>query len=349
MAENQAPQADAPTIEPASRQVNVVVAGFQGVLASALTGVVDMLCLAGVSWQRIAGEPPVPGFQVRVASEDGEPVQCLNGLVIHAQTRFSELKQSSSMDVLVIPTIGGPISKVLASNDELLDLIRWAKQQGIAIVGNCTGTFLLAEAGVLNDATATTHWGYQQAFSQRYPQVDLRADLLITHDQGVYCAGGGLAWFDLGLLLIEHYMGYDKAIQTAKAFVIDYRRESQLTYRLASLAQHHQDALVSGAQRVFQQRYGDAGLSLEAVADQLNVSTRTLIRRFKTALKITPYEYLQQLRMDVAQKRLTETSDSLEQVVDHVGYEDVSSFRRLFKRKTGLTPLDYRKRFAKRF
>lgn len=349
MAINQDSQADTPVIEPAPCQVNVVVAGFQGVLASALTGVVDMLCLAGVSWQRITGEPPVPGFQVRVASEDGLAVQCLNGLSMQAHGRFSELKHPSSMDVLVVPTIGGPISKVLASNDELLDLIRWAKQQGIAIVGNCTGTFLLAEAGVLNGATATTHWGYQQEFSQRYPQVDLRADLLITQDHGVYCAGGGLAWFDLGLLLIEQYMGYERAIQTAKAFVIDYRRESQLSYRLASVAQHHQDVLVSRAQQVFQSRYGDAGLSLDLVANELNVSTRTLIRRFKEALQATPYEYLQQLRMDVAQKRLSETSDSIERVMEHVGYEDISSFRRLFKRKTGLTPLDYRKRFAKRF
>lgn len=329
----------------------VIIAGFNGALATTITGVMDILSLTGVSWQRIMGETPQPRFKVRVASSDGEAIRCINHLEIGAHMSFEQVMQEPSLRdnlfAIIVPTIGSSIEHTLARNPEMLDFLRWGAAQGLVIAGNCTGNFFLAEAGLLVGKRATTHWGYKALFEARYPDIQLRADQLITVDGNLYCAGGGLAWFDLAIYIIEKEFGYDWAIQTAKAFVIDYRRESQLSYGLSRLAQRHTDDLVAKIQCYFEDHYNQAQ-ALESVSEKFNISKRTLIRRFKAALNMTPYAYLQQVRIEVSQKLLAETKLSPEQVVQKAGYEDISSFRRLFKQHTGLTLAEYKQRFAKR-
>lgn len=330
---------------------HVIIAGYHGALATAITGAVDILALAGVSWQRMMDSPPEPAFKVWVASSDGLAVRCLNGLEISARMSFDQVMQSPHFKqhllAVLVPTIGGPIEHTVSRNQDILSLLRWANDQNAMVIGNCTGNFFLAEAGLLDGKTATTHWGYKALFEQRYPDVKLRAEQLITEDQNIYCAGGGLAWFDLGIHIIEKELGYEAALQTAKAFVIDYRRESQLSYSLSRLAIQHHDDIVANIQRYLDDHYADIQ-SLEALALKFNISKRTLIRRFRAALHMTPNTYLQQIRIEVAQKLLAETQYSAEQVMNRVGYEDMSSFRRLFRKQAGSTPAEYRKRFAKR-
>ena len=329
----------------------VLVVGFDGALATAITGAVDILALAGVSWQRIQQSQPDPAFKVWVVSDLGDPVSCLNGLTINARMSFDQVMDSPNLKeqllAVLVPTIGGPIDEILFKNQRVIEFVRWAHQNNIMVIGNCTGNFFLAEAGILDGQVATTHWGYKAQFEQRYPKVDLRADQLITESNNIYCAGGGLAWFDLGIHIIEKELGYDAALQTAKAFVIDYRRDNQLSYSLSRLSIQHHDGLVADIQGHLAQHYGK-NQSLEELADHFNVSKRTLIRRFKGALNLTPHAYLQQIRIEVAQKLLAETQYSIEQITNKVGYDDMSSFRRLFKQQAGVTPVEYRKRFAKR-
>lgn len=330
---------------------HVLVAGFDGALASAITGAVDILALAGVSWQRIMETQPDPAFKVWVANENGESVSCLNGLSVSARMSFQQVMDSPSFHqqllAILVPTIGGPIETILEQNPQVLALLKWAQAHNIMVIGNCTGNFFLAEAGLLDGKIATTHWGYKELFEQKYPQVDLRVDQLITEDQNIYCAGGGLAWFDLGIHIIEKELGYEAALQTAKAFVIDYRRENQLSYSLSRLSVNHQDALIADVQTYLDRHYGE-NQNLDELAHHFNTSKRTLIRRFKQALGLPPHAYVQQLRIEVAQKQLAETELSVEQIMNQVGYEDMSSFRRLFRQQAGVTPVEYRKRFAKR-
>ncbi|MGYP000081270822 len=171
---------------------------------------------------------------------------------------------------------------------------------------------------------------------------------MITHADHIYCAGGGLAWFDLGLHLIERFYGFEVAIQTAKSFVIDYRRDSQLSYSLMKIAKPHQDALVQEVQNWMEQHYSQ-NFNLDEIAQHFNLSTRSLIRRFKAALDLAPNQYLQAMRIEAARKQLEQTDYTVEQIMLAVGYNDSSSFRRLFLKKTGLTPLDYRRRFSRHF
>ncbi|WP_216936542.1 MULTISPECIES: GlxA family transcriptional regulator [unclassified Acinetobacter] len=323
----------------------VVVLGFNGALASAITGVVDLFAMAGVSWNQIQQQDVQRLFKVSLASPDGPPIRCINGLELQAHCSYQEIQTA---DIVVVPTIAAPIQEVLQQNPELIEFLKSAYAHSTLIAGNCTGNFFLAEAGILDNRVATTHWGFQDVFRMRYPQVKLNADLMISRDQNIYCAGGGLAWFDLGLHLIERFYGFEVAMQSAKSFVIDYRRDSQLSYSLLKIGQPHHDELVQKVQDWLEQHFAQ-DFGLDELAVQFNVTNRTLIRRFKQALDIPPNQYLQVIRIEAARKRLEETDQAVDVIMQNVGYQDPSSFRRLFHRKTGLTPLEYRRRFSRRF
>lgn len=323
----------------------VVVLGFDGALASAITGVVDLFAMAGVSWNRIQQQDVQRLFKVSIASQDGQPIRCINGLELQAHCSYQEIQTA---DIVVVPTIAAPIQDVLQQNPELIQFLKSAHADSTLIAGNCTGNFFVAEAGILDNRVATTHWGFQDIFRTHYPQVKLNADLMISRDQNIYCAGGGLAWFDLGLHLIERFYGFEVAMQSAKSFVIDYRRDSQLSYSLLKIGQPHHDELVQNVQNWLEQHFHES-FSLDDIATRFNVTTRTLIRHFKQALDLPPNQYLQAIRIEAARKRLEETDQAVDVIMQNIGYQDPSSFRRLFHRKTGLTPLEYRRRFSRRF
>ncbi|QLB59508.1 helix-turn-helix domain-containing protein [Acinetobacter indicus] len=323
----------------------VFIMAYDGALASAITGVADLFSLAGISWNRIQKQDIQRLFQVQIASPQGKTVQCSNGLRIEAHLAYSEIQQA---DLLVIPTLAGSIEQILEKNQLLMNVLQQADQAQCLIAGNCTGNFFLAEAGILKGRSATTHWGFKDLFQQRYPEVHLQADRLITQSDHVYCAGGGLAWFDLGLHLIERFYGFEIAIQTAKSFVLDFRRDNQLSYSLMRMSKPHQDGLVKEIQHWLEQHFSE-NLNMEDVAARFNISPRTLIRRFKAVLDVAPNQYVQAIRIEAAQKRLEETEQPIDRIMQMVGYEDPSSFRRLFRKKTGLTPMEYRQRFGRRF
>lgn len=340
--------------------INIYVLGFDQALASAITGIVDLFALAGVTWNRIQHQETAMAFNVQLASEKGNNIQCINNLLLAPHCSFSDLEKTlthkpsnapisniQESNILVVPTIGGPIQQTLENNPELIQLLRKANNAGWTIAGNCTGNFLLAEAGILDGKAATTHWGFETEFKQRFPQVNLQADQLITRDENIFCAGGGIAWFDLGLHIIERNIDFETAMQTAKAFVIDYRRDSQLSYSLMRIAKPHQDDVVNNIQALIEQDC-TISLSIDELANQHNVSQRTLIRRFNSALGMPPNTYLQSVRIERARKMLEESDFNVDTVMNKIGYEDASSFRRLFKKKTGLTPTEYRNRFSRR-
>ena len=340
--------------------INIYVLGFDQALASAITGVIDLFALAGVTWNRIQQEDTAMAFNVQLASHEKKNIRCINNLQLAAHCSFAELlKQLNNetsisyeavkkeSNILIVPTIGGPIQQTLDNNPELIDLLNKAHKAGWTIAGNCTGNFLLAQAGILDGKSATTHWGFAREFKQRFPQVTLQADQLITRDENIFCAGGGIAWFDLGLHIIERNVDFETAMQTAKAFVIDYRRDSQLSYSLMRIAKPHQDEVVKTIQSNIEEDC-TISLSIEDLALQYNVSQRTLIRRFNNALGMPPNTYLQSVRIERARKMLEESDFNIDTIMNKIGYEDASSFRRLFKKKTGLTPTEYRNRFSRR-
>ncbi|MFT2091191.1 GlxA family transcriptional regulator [Paraglaciecola sp. 2405UD69-4] len=321
----------------------VTILGFDQAYASAITGALDLFALAGVTWQRMSGEAPTPFFDVQIASIKKRPVKCINQISINSHIAIEDV---ATTDLLLVPTIGGELLNVLKNNRALLPHIQKHFANKADIASNCSGAFLLAEAGILKHKMATTHWGYAQQFRQRYPEVNLCPEKMITSDQQIYCSGGGMAWFDLALLLIERYCGHDIATTTAKAHVIDIGRGEQAAYATLRAKKYHQDPDILFVQEWLEQHFSEA-VTVNQLATLVNLGTRTFNRRFKKATDHTPLNYIQTLRIEAAKRFLETTQDSIERIINQVGYEDLSSFTRLFKKHAGLSPSQYAKKFKR--
>lgn len=325
----------------------ISVIGFDGALASAITGVIDLFRLAGVTWARIQGDEPTPYFQTRLLTAEGEPCRCINGLSLAAHGSWRDIDRDDQTDLVVIPTIGAPIEQVLAANPALitwLSAFTDAEPGSVRLASNCTGAFLLAEAGLLDGRQATTHWGFSNQFRRRYPAVELHPEKLVTVDGPVACAGGGMAWWDLGIYLVEQFAGAQVARELAKAFVIDAGRTSQAPYSVLQTKRYHSDRAILRLQDWLEQEFREP-VSLARLARQAGLTERSLLRRFKQATGDSPTTYLQLLRVEEARRRLESSSASIESITRDVGYEDISSFSRLFRKHTGLSPGAYRARF----
>lgn len=327
----------------------VTVIGFDGALGSAITGIIDLFRLAGVTWARINNEEPAPKFTTRLLTFDGQPFRCINGITLLPDGALTDpAARPDENSLVMIPTIGAPISQVLAENRGLIDWLAGFSTQNtgqVRLASNCTGAFLLAEAGLLDGRQATTHWGFSQQFRQRYPQVELYPEKLITVDEPVACAGGGMAWWDLGVYLVERYAGTQTARELAKAFVIDAGRTSQAPYSALQARRYHSDQAILQLQEWLDQHYGHP-VSLQTLAALSGLTERSLIRRFKAATGDTPTSYLQVLRIEAARQLLEQSRLPVDGITQQVGYEDVSSFSRLFRKHTGLAPGAYRSRFG---
>ncbi len=322
----------------------VTILGFDYALSSAITGIVDILSMAGVTWNFWQHQPTSPKFQLRLASVDGGPIRCLNKMRLDADIRFDQVGKD---DILVVPTIAGDIEPTLQRNPELIQCLAENGSQGSLVVGNCTGVFLLAEAGLLDGKVATTHWAYVEQFKQRYPLVDLKPEQLITTAENVFCSGGGIAWLDMALYLTERFCGHEMAVRTSKSYVIDMGRTYQSSYSALRVRKMHRDEDILNVQNWLEENC-QTEIRIDDLAQRFNMSPRTLARRFKAATGDTPLGYLQTLRLENAKKMLEETTDNISQITMAVGYEDVSSFTKLFRQKTGLTPKDYRNKFQRR-
>lgn len=325
--------------QPEHYQITII--GFDKALATAITGVMDLFRMAGVTWARIHDQQPEPWFSVTLATENGGPCHCVNGVSLMAGSRWDT---TPTPDLVVVPTIGGDIEATLGANPALLPLLRHWHEQGRDLASNCTGAFLLGEAGLLDQREATTHWGYSSLFRQRYPDVALRPHQLITADGTVFCAGGGMAWFDLGLFLVERYCGVDTARSLARAFVMDMGRESQAAYGSIHARRCHQDDAIIAVQDWLDNHLSEP-IRMDELAARFHMTPRTFKRRFHNATGDTPLRYLQQLRLEKAKKLLEQPHRRLAEITRAVGYEDTSAFSRLFHARTGMTPGTYRSRF----
>lgn len=328
----------------------VSVIGFDGALASAITGIIDLFRLAGVTWARINDMPPEQEFTTRLLTEGGKPCRCINGITLLADGDWREYSAGDSQaDLVIVPTIGAPMGQVLAANPELIQWLGGFCQVAsgqVRVASNCTGAFLLAEAGLLDGRQATTHWGFSNQFRQRFPAVDLQPDKLITVDGHIACAGGGMAWWDLGVYLVERYAGAKIARELAKAFVIDAGRTSQAPYGALQARRYHSDAAVLKLQDWLDANFTKP-VTLQSLASLAGLTERSLIRRFKAATGDTPTGYLQILRIETARQHLEHSRAAVEEVTRMVGYEDASSFSRLFRKHTGLAPGVYRARYGR--
>lgn len=332
---------------PYFKPFKVIILGFDGVLGSVLAGALDLFSFTGVSWQRFLGEAVEPRFNVQIASLGGADIRCSNRLIMQAHCDIQDVDEC---DLLLIPTIGDSIDKVLSQNSALLPHLKRLANTKADIASNCSGAFFLAEAGLLDNKTATTHWGYANKFKADFPLVDLQENQFVTQSKTqsgtIFCAAGGSAFYDLGLLLIERYCGREISTQVAKTQIIDSKRGNQNSYTNVTLHKPHADQLVKQVQEYIEENFNEP-IQVSSLAAMVNITPRTLNRRFQSAVAMRPIEYIQAVRIEQA-KRLLELGDvTIKSLAEQVGYDDISSFTRLFKRATELTPKEYQDKFSR--
>ena len=336
---------------PYSKPFKVIILGFDGVLGSVLAGALDLFSFTGVSWQRFLDETVEPRFNVQIASLGGTDIRCSNRLIMQAHC---DIREVTECDLLLIPTIGDSIDKVLSQNSKLIPHLQRLANTKADIASNCSGAFFLAKAGLLDGKVATTHWGYASKFKEDFPLVDLQENQFVTQTKGasktqfgdIFCAAGGSAFYDLGLLLIERYCGREISTQVAKTQIIDSKRGNQNSYTNVTLHKPHSDQLVKQVQEFIEENF-EQPIHISRLAAMVNVTPRTLNRRFQASVTMRPIEYIQAVRIEQA-KRLLESGDvTIKSLTEQIGYDDISSFTRLFKRSTELTPKEYQDKFSR--
>ncbi|RKP48151.1 GlxA family transcriptional regulator [Trinickia fusca] len=320
-------------------------------LASGIAAPVDILMAAN----RLAAGSLSPSercekpFTWRVESIDGKPVRTASGQIVEVDGRIDG-KSIADAIWLAGPFVSD-IEKLLSDPKlltPLLEALRHQHARGTLIAAYCTGAFLLAEAGLLDGRLATTHWSKSTSFQARYPDVQLRASDVVTEQDGVLCGGAVTSYQNLALRIVEKLGTAKLAAATAKVMLIDINRVSQDSFIDFSRTDRleHDDPVVARAQR-WMERHLRERFDLTRLSDHLAVSERTINRRFKQAVGAPPLRYLQTLRIEVAKRLLEEKRLSLDAVCERVGYTDISGFRQLFKRVTGVSPGEYRRRFAR--
>jgi transcriptional regulator GlxA family with amidase domain len=207
------------------------------------------------------------------------------------------------------------------------------------------GGFLLARMGLLNGRSATTHWSYSEALASRFPEICVNVDEPIIDLGDVVTAGGAMAWLDLGLRLVDRYLGPVVMVKTAQYFLADPAGPEQRFYENFSPSLHHGDEAVLRVQ-LWLQTVPSQSFTIDKVATTARLGQRTFLRRFQKATGLTPTEYVQHLKMQKARELLEFTTHSIKEISWKVGYEDTGFFRKIFQKFVGLRPIDYRLRFG---
>ena len=318
---------------------------MDGCYASSLTGFMDLLQIANAHAHRQLGTAIEP-FSWTFLSMDGKPVQASGGLALAAERR---LEGAPAFDIVYVPGVyyagAERFGQFLDRHKPMSEWLRRQHDKGCVLAANCTGTFLLGDAGLLDQRRATTTWWLERQFRDRYPRALLEIGQLITDDRRVLCAGAITTYQHLALRMVERYFSPALAALCAKALLVDIAQTAQAPFVPLSSDPDHADKLVARAQHHLQQDFSKK-ISMQSLSDALAVSPRTLIRRFDKALGVGPLVYLQNLRIEAAKRMLKTTGAAIASIVYGVGYEDVSSFSRLFHERTGMTPKAYRDRFT---
>ncbi|MCZ4270594.1 GlxA family transcriptional regulator [Tritonibacter mobilis] len=277
-------------------------------------------------------------------SDAGAPVLRVRMIEAGAD-KLQDLQEAAGdpCHVLILP----PSLEVPISAGAAAPIAGWLRErhgEGAVLASVCGGAFLLAETGLLDGRAATTHWAYADAFCERFPQVDLNPDRLIIDGGDILSAGGLMSWTDLGLKLVDRFMGPVVMAATARMMLVDPPGREQRYYSGFSPRLTHGDAAVLKAQHFLQRREGkDARLA--TLAAEAGLEERTLLRRFQKATGLTTTEYAQRLRVAKAQELLQFGRLPIERISWEVGYSDAGAFRKIFHRIVGLTPGEYRQRF----
>ena len=308
-----------------------------------IEAVADPLYMFKAVNQFLQSSGKAPLFKVELVGLSKE-IKLDNSLFsVHTDKLLKDVKKT---DLIFIPALSGDMKTALELNRGLVPWIVEQYQNGAEIASLCVGAFLLASTGLLNGKKCSTHWNQANEFRTMFPEVELVDGSIITEEQGIYSSGGANSYWNLLLYLVEKYTDRDTAILASKFFAIDIDRDSQSSFMMFQGQKEHDDADIIKTQEFIETSYHDK-ITVDQLASMVAVGRRSFERRFKKATNNTVVEYIQRVKIEAAKRRFESSYKNINEVMFDVGYTDTKAFRTIFKKITGLTPIEYRNKYNK--
>jgi transcriptional regulator GlxA family with amidase domain len=315
--------------------------------ASVLYGLYDILSTVGPMWPDMtAAQPGDALLDVVIVGTTAEPFRCFGGILVEPH---AALDDAGDVDAIVVCDMYTPIDT--APRGRFTVESAWVRQmhnRGALVATVCTGSFLLAEAGLLDGRSCAGHWAYADLFDSAYPRIRFLPGAILdlsSEPSGLITAGGVTSWQDLALHLIARYCGPEDATRTAMVYLLGGHEDGQLPFSAMSRLVRVEDAVIRDCLAWIDDHYGSPS-PVSAMVERSGLTPRTFARRFRAATGRRPIDYVHGVRVEEARRLLEAGPGTVDDVGFEVGYEDPTFFRRLFKRTTGLTPAAYRRKHA---
>ena len=321
------------------KHLTILVPDRQNNLSS-IVGVYKIFTRANEYWKK-SGRKEL--FKIELAGVS-KKVDFYDGLFsVRPHTNISAI---SKTHLIFIPSLNYSYQKTVRENRSIIDWVTKQYRNGAEIASICTGAFLLASSGLLDGKNCSTHWAVANDFREMYPGINLQTDKLITDENGIYTNGGAYSFLNLVIYLIEKYYDRQTAIFCSKVFQIEMDRQSQSAFIIFKGQKLHGDEVVKKAQDYIETNL-DEKISIENLSSKFAVGRRNFDRRFIKATGNTPLEYAQRVKIESAKKSLETTRKTVNEVMYEVGYADVKAFREVFRKITGMSPLEYKSKYNK--
>ncbi|WP_295075811.1 GlxA family transcriptional regulator [Tabrizicola sp.] len=315
--------------------------------AAVLYGLYDVLMSAGAVFPDMTlGKPGTEALDIRIVSLDGQAFRCLGNVLVEPHHSIADL---GPVDAVVICDMYSSIHQ--PPREDYAAFSCWLTSlhsDGVLLTSVCSGALVLAEAGLLNGREAASHWAYAELFSRVYPLAKLRRDSILclsAEAQGIVTAGGVTSWQELALYLIARFCGAPAARETAKVHLLAGHEGGQLPFAAINRCRSSSDRIIARCQEWVALNYQEAN-PVQRMVEIAGLNTRTFARRFRAATGNTPIDYVQQVRIEEAKQMLETTAHPIDDLSNSVGYLDPAAFRRTFRKLAGMTPAEYRRRFA---
>ncbi|MCC6373182.1 MAG: helix-turn-helix domain-containing protein [Bacteroidia bacterium] len=311
--------------------------------SSVMQAIADPQYLFSAVNQFLLASGKLPLFNVQLVAAKKQ-VKLNNGnYAVTADALLADVKKT---DLVIIPALFGSMPDAIAKNIQLIPWINERYHQGAEVASLCVGAFLLAATGLLDGKKCSTHWGFQNEFRAMFPNVTVVDGSIITEEHRIYSSGGANSYWNLLLHLIEKYTNRETAILASKYFAVDIDRENQSAYAMFQAQKNHADAEIKKAQNYIEKNIHNK-ISVDELANKVALGRRSFERRFKTATSNSVLEYIQRVKIESAKRSFESSRKNINQVMCDVGYTDTKAFRSIFKKVTGLTPIEYRNKYNK--
>jgi len=267
-----------------------------------------------------------------------------DGLIsVHTDALLKDVKRT---DLIIIPAISGELKNSLKTNAPFVPWIVQQYKHGAEVASLCIGAFLLASTGLLKGKSCSTHWLYAHEFRNMFPDIELVDDKIITAQNGLYTSGGASSYWNLLLYLVEKYTSREIAIMASKFFLLEFGRNSQSPFMMFKGQKEHDDCEILKVQEYIEKHFADK-ITVDQLSNKFGIGRRTFERRFKKATRNSIVEYMQRVKIEAAKKQLESGRKTVNEVMYDVGYTDTKAFREVFKKITGMSPVDYRYKYTR--